>query len=450
MTINKFKQKLIGGSARSSTVKKNILGSLVIKGISILTSLLLVPMTLGYVSGEMYGIWLTISSILHWFTYMDVGFTLGLKNRLAEALAKEDYDKGRSLVSTTYFIMAAIFIPLAIVSVVACPHINWCAILNINEMYHDEITKTIQILFVFIALQMIANVFVAVVAAFQKVALSSLFNVIGQVFSLVIIFFMTKFIPPALTNLAVAFSLMPIIVVAVSSIIFFKRKFKKIAPNVKSINTSYIKDLWNLGFKFFIIQIQMIVLYQATNILISHIDGPTAVAQYNIAYKILNVVVMCYMIILTPLWPAFTDAYTKQDFIWMRGIYRKMTLIFAFLCVCIFILVAISPIIYKLWIGEKIDIPFVLTASIAIYTLIHCWDSLQVMLINGVGTVKLQTYVVLVGLIAHVPLSLLLGKHIGYLGVIASMSIINIVYAFFFTTQIRKILNRTAKGIWIK
>jgi len=127
-----------------------------------------------------------------------------------------------------------------------------------------------------------------------------------------------------------------------------------------------------------------------------------------------------------------------------------MTLVFISFCICIFILVAISPIIYKLWIGEKIDIPFVLTASIAIYTLIHCWNSLQVMLINGVGTVKLQTYVVLVGLIAHVPLSLLLGKYIGYLGVIVSMSIINILYAFFFTTQIHKILNRTAKGIWIK
>jgi len=444
------KKILASNSQRTQTIKKNIVGSLFIKGCSILISLFLVPITLGYVSGEMYGIWLTISSILHWFTYMDVGFTLGLKNRLAEALAKGNYDKGRSLVSTTYFIMAVIFIPLAIVSVLVCPHIDWYVILNVNEMYNDEITKTIQVLFVFIALQMIVNVFVVVVAAFQKVALSSLFNVIGQVFSLIIIFLMTKFIPPALTNLAVAFSLMPIIVVATASIIFFRGKFKKVAPNVESINISYIKDLWNLGIKFFIIQIQMIVLYQATNILISHIDGPTVVTQYNIAYKILNVVVMCYMIILTPLWPAFTDAYAKNDFVWMRGIYRKMTLVFISFCICIFILVAISPIIYKLWIGEKIDIPFVLTASIAIYTLIHCWNSLQVMLINGVGTVKLQTYVVLVGLIAHVPLSLLLGKYIGYLGVIVSMSIINILYAFFFTTQIHKILNRTAKGIWIK
>ena len=59
----------------------------------------------------------------------------------------------------------------------------------------------------------------------------------------------------------------------------------------------------------------MIVLYQATNILISHIDGPNAVTQYNIAYKVLNVIVMVYSIFLSPLWPAFTDAYTQKDFV---------------------------------------------------------------------------------------------------------------------------------------
>ena len=40
--------KLFSGNARSSQVKKNIAGSIAIKGISILASLLLVPLTLNY------------------------------------------------------------------------------------------------------------------------------------------------------------------------------------------------------------------------------------------------------------------------------------------------------------------------------------------------------------------------------------------------------------------
>lgn len=444
------KMKLNEGSERSITVKKNIVWSLGIKGISILVSLLLVPMTLGYVSSEIYGVWLTISSILHWLTYMDVGFTLGLKNRLAEALASGDYAKGKSLVSTTYFIMVVIFVPIAILLFAISPFINWCSILNVDSSYQEIILKTIQVLFVFVALQMIVNVFIAVVAAHQKTALSSLFNVIGQVCSLLIIFLMTKLVEPSLLNLAFAYSMMPILIVALSSLFFFKTSMRLVAPSLSSIKLSLIKDLWNLGVKFFIIQIQQIVLYQATNILISHIDGPEAVTQYNIAYKILNIVVMVYTIILNPLWPAYTDAYAKRDYRWMNRIYHRMIRVFFILCVMIVIITLTSPLIYRIWIGDKVSVPFVLTISISIYTLIHCWDSLQVMLINGVGAVKLQTYVILIGLLLHIPLSLFFGKFIGILGVIISMSIINLIYAAFFTMQIRKILSQQANGIWIK
>ena len=223
---------------------------------------------------------------------------------------------------------------------------------------------------------------------------------------------------------------------------------KKVAPSLKYIDFSYAKDLWNLGAKFFIIQIQQIVLYQATNILISHLSGPSSVAQYNIAYKILNVVIMVYQIILTPLWPAFTDAYAKQDYEWMNRTYRKMVQVYILLAAGLCTLTILSQPIYQLWVGNNIEIPFVLTTSIAIYTLVHSWDSLQVTLINGIGKVKLQTRVILVGLILHIPLSLLIGKYIQIYGVIISMCIINVIYAIVFTTQLRKILNHTAKGIW--
>lgn len=448
--INKLSKRLTVGSERTVIIKKNILGSLLIKGISIIVSLLLVPMTLGYVSAEIYGVWLTISSILHWLTYMDVGFTLGLKNRLAECLATNDFERGKSLVSTTYFMMVVIFVPFAILMMLLCPHINWCSLLNVDVQYQEVIQKTISVLLVFVSLQMIVNVFVAVIAAHQKTALSSLFNVIGQICSLVIIFFMTKFVQPSLFNLAFAYSMMPIAIIAISSILYYSTSMKKVAPSIRSINTSYIKDLWNLGVKFFIIQVQQIVLYQSTNILISNLSGPESVTQYNIAYKILNVVVMIYAIILTPLWPAFTDAYTKNDYAWMNNTYKKMVRIFGFLVLMIAVLVIVSPIVYQLWVGDKVNIPFILTIAIAIYTIIHCWDTLQVTLINGVGAVKLQSYVIMVGLIVHIPLSLFLGSYIGIYGVIISMCLINIIYATFFTTQIHKILSKTASGIWLK
>ncbi|WP_294600266.1 oligosaccharide flippase family protein [uncultured Phocaeicola sp.] len=448
--IKKIQDLIFTGNARSVTIKKNIIASLGIRGCSIIISLMLVPMTLGYVSSELYGIWLTLSSIMLWLNFFDVGFTLGLKNKLAEAIAQNNLEKGKSLVSTTYFMMILIFIPLLIILESTIPFINWSTFLNVQSIYNEEIIKCLYILAACFCIQMILNVFTAVVAAFQQVALSSLFPVIGNFFSLITIFFLTKYCPPSLLALAIAISVMPLLVIFTASIIFFKRKYKNVSPNIHYIDRKYAKELFTLGYKFFLIQIQGVVLYQCTNILISRLSGPEYVTAYNIAYKYLNIALMVYSIVLTPLWPAFTDAYTRKDFIWMKSIYKKMTRFYIFSACIVILMIASSNIIYKLWIGDRAEVPFSMTLALGIFILINSWDALQVNLINGIGTIKLQTYVTLIGLIFHIPLSLFIGKYIGAIGVVISMTIIICIYSIFFTIQIKQILTQKAKGIWIK
>lgn len=445
-----IKRILYSNNNRTNAVKKNIVGSILVKGISILIQLLLVPLTLGYLSTELYGIWLTLSSILIWINFFDVGFTLGLKNKLAEAIAIGNLKKGKALVSTTYFMMIIIFVPLCIILELILPHINWSTFLNVNQAYNEQLVEVMQVLVICFCLQMIFNVISSILAACQKVALSSAFPVIGNFLALIAIYLLTKFSQPSLLNLALAISYLPIIVYFISSIIFFSGKLKAIRPSFKAIDTSLIKDILNLGVRFFIIQIQLIVLYQSTNILISNIASPADVTSYNLAYKYLSIALMLFNIILGPLWPAFTDAYTKKDYAWMNNVYKRMTKICALLIIAIIIMVILSPIAYHIWIGDKTNVPITMTIAVAVYVIIHSWDSLQVMLINGTGCVGLQTRVTLIGLVLHIPLSLLLGKHIGAFGVVISMTIINIIYSIIFTLQIRKLLNNNAFGIWSK
>lgn len=438
------------GDKRSVLVKKNIIGSFFVKGISIIISLLLVPLTLGYVSSELYGIWLTLSSIMLWLNFFDVGFTLGLKNKLAEAIALGQWERGKALVSTTYFMMIAIFVPLGLILEAIVPVVNWASFLNVDQCYNPDIQRAMYILVICFCTQMIVNVLTAVVAAFQKVALSSAFPVIGQCLSLIIIFILTKCAPPSLYALSMAISTMPVIVIIAASVILYSSRFKRVAPAVKSIDRRYVKDLFNLGFKFFIIQIQMVIMFQTTNILISNLSGPNDVTAYNIAYKYIGVAMMIFNIILSPLWPAFTDAYTRKDYDWMKSVYVKMTKIWGFTVLAIASMTILSPVVYNLWIGDKADIPLLMTIMVGIYTILSAWDALQVMLINGIGCVKLQSYITIIGLVCHIPLSFILGQHIGAYGVLASMSLITIIYLTVFTTQIRKILNQKAAGIWLQ
>ena len=437
---------------RTATVKKNILASFAIKGISIVVSLLLVPMTLGYVSSELYGIWLTLSSIMMWLSFFDVGFTLGLKNKLAEAIALNDWKKGKSLVSTTYFMMILIFVPICILLELIIPCVNWANVLNVSVHYNAEISKVLHVLVVFFCLQMIVNVLTSVVAAYQQVALSNAFSVIGNILSLIAIWFLINFCPPSLISLAFAISAMPIVVSIASSVILFHKKYRLVSPDIKCIDKKEISSLFGLGAHFFLIQIQFIVLFQSTNILISNVSGPESVTSYNIAYKYMGIAMMAFNIILAPLWPAFTDAKAKNDFDWMKKVYKKMSTLFVLSVFVMIIMLLLAPWVYDIWIGTKADISYMMTLFVCIYVIIQNWDGLQVNLINGIGTVKLQTYVTTLGLFLHIPLSLYFGKvlQLQALGVVFSMIFINIIYSIIFTLQINKILNKKAVGIWAK
>ena len=444
--LHKFTQ----GDARSVTIKKNVVASLVIKGVGILTSLLLVPLTIGYVSPELYGVWLTLSSILSWVGFMDIGFSQGLKNKLTEAIALGEWERGRSLVSTTYFMMLIITVPLCVILEIIVPHVNWVGLLNVNSIYLDEIIEAMYVCIVFVCLQMYVKVFNSVVAAFQKVALSESFGVIGNVISLFLIVILKRICSPSLVVLACTLAAMPILVTIIASLIFYSGKFKPIAPKISSIRFDYIKDLFGLGYKFFIRNIQVLVLFQSTNVLISYVSSPLEVTNYNVAYRLLNCGMMLYTMITAPLWPAYTDAYTKGDYDWMKAMRRKMERVLLLSMLACALITLLSPIIYKLWIGDQVSVPFTMTLMVAIYVSVYCWMNLNGTLVVGMGKIQVETIIVLVGMVLHIPASLLLGRYIGTYGVIASLIIINLFYAIVMDHQVNILLNKTAKGIWNK
>lgn len=436
------------GNQRSIVVKKNIVGSFLIKGISILISFLLVPVTIGYVNAELYGVWITIASVMTWVNVLDLGFTQGLKNKLIEALANSDYKRGKTLISTTYVMMLVIFLPMCLVIEILIPFVNWADLLNVNFLYSKDVTIVMHVVIALACLQMIINVIVSVIAAFQQVALSNSFSVIGNILSLCLIIILRYLCAPSLLALSLTLGAMPIIVTIIASLILYNGKFKIVAPSWDSINMKYTKELFNLGYKFFIINVQVVVLYLSTNVLMSNISSPIEVTRYNIAYRLLSISMMAYTIITSPLWPAYTDAYARGDYDWMTSMRKKMMKVLSLSVLGSIALVVLSTPLYRVWIGSEIDIPIQMTLIVALYVSIFCWQNLNGTIIVAMSKIKLNVIILTIGMLVHLPLSITLSKWLGCYGVIVSMTSITFVYALVYHIQVKKLLNRTAIGIW--
>jgi Na+-driven multidrug efflux pump len=72
------------------------------------------------------------------------------------------------------------------------------------------------------------------------------------------------------------------------------------------------------------------------------------------------------------------------------------------------------------------------------------------MFVNGVGKIKLQTIVAVMGGIFNIPLSILFAKYLGMgsAGVMIGTILCVAPAAIITPLQYRKILNGTARGIW--
>lgn len=415
-----------------------------------LVSFALVPLTIGYVSAELYGVWLSLSSIISWVGFMDLGFALGLKNKLTEALAIGDMERGKTLVSTTYAIMALVFIPVCLILEFIVPTIDWVGLLNVSPCYSDDIVRTMHALVALCCLQFISNVIISVIAAYQQVALSNSFLVIGNIISLIIIVILTKTAEPSLWAMSLVFSLSPIVVTIVASFILFSGKYKEVSPDLRYAKKEYIKDIFSLGYKFFIINFQVLVLHQTTNILIANVSSPIDVTNYNIAYKYLNIAMLLFSMIFSPLWPAYSDAYAKKDFVWMEDNRKKMNRILLLSIGLCMLFVALSKPFYWIWLGNNVEVPFMMTLMVSMYVSAFGWVQMNTAIINGIGKVKFQTCLAVIGMILHIPCSFFYSRFIGVYGVLLSMILINLVFAILYHIQLNKILSGTAKGIWDK
>ncbi len=438
------------GHERSIKAKKNILGLLLLKGGSIAIGFFLVPLTIGYLDQSRYGIWLTLSSMVAWLSYFDIGFGHGLRNKFAEALAKGEDEEARIFVSTTYFSLGAIMAIILLLFFIVNPFLNWTVILNSPESMRAELSTLALIVVVFFCTQFVFQLISTVLTANHQPAKASLLHFLGSLVSLIIIYTLTKTTSGNLVYLGATLSITPAIIMFLAGIWFYNSSYKKYAPSFRYFRFKYVKQLMNLGAQFFIINISVLLMLSTDNFVITQLLGPDQVTVFNVAYKLFTAISMVYMLIITPLWSAYTDAYTKGDYDWIKKTLKMTQKIWLALSGLTLIVLFFSPWFFKFWLGDKVDVPFSLSIAMATYVIGYIWLNIYTFLLNGMGKIRLQLYVSLVASILYIPAVIYLGKIWGLVGITVISTFFFIVTGAIYAIQVKKLVNKSAVGIWNK
>ena len=437
-------------NSRNKMLFLNILFSGFLKIVGLLTSLVIVPITINYLNNEVYGIWMTITSILYWITTFDIGLGNGMRNYLAEALATNDTKLGKKYISTTMLLLSLIALSMAIVLLYPLITINFNSFFNSNAIAGNELRMAVVIAVGFTLMNFVLKNIGMIFVAMQKYAINDLLSISGNVIALILIYILTKVTTGNLVLVVLAYTMTSCVAFLLAAIPLFW-KHPELKPSLRFFDKSLGKKIVGKGFGFFVIQISScLVIFGAANFFITQSCGPAAVTTYNIAYKFFNLLVIAYTIILAPMWNAYTDAYVKGDMQWIKATFNK-ALKFWVLSICGGLgMLLICNLFYKLWIGNMVNVPLSVSASTLIYVCFFNLNNCATYLINGLNKIFVQIIISLAVTTLYIITVLAFGRKLGVEGIVLSMAASYAVMSVVHLYQCRKLINGKADGIWNK
>lgn len=439
-------------STRTRNIARHIGWSFIYKAGSIIGSFLLVPLTITYLGTENYGIWLTLSSFIIWFSFFDIGLGNGLRNKFAEAKALGNYSTAQAYVSTAYFTIGIISVTLMLLFFIFNNFIDWTLFFNTSSGLEKELSLLLPIVFGFFGLHLIAKLITTIYQADQHHSIQGKIQFFTQVLSLLVIWLLIQTDKSSLLWFGTMFSALPVLILFALNIFAFKNTYKKFRPKFSLWKKEHLKDITGLGFKFFIVQMAAIVLFSTDNFIISKIFSPEEVVPYNVAFKYFSLVTMAFNIIITPYWSSFTEAFTKNDFAWIKRSVSNIQKLWLLIPVGLVIMVLMADWFYYLWVGDQVIVSFSLNISMAIFVSTFTFSMVYNYFLNGVGKIKLHFIISILIMLLNIPLSIFFAKNLGMgiSGIIIASSVCIAINIMFMPLQYYKLINNKATGIWNK
>lgn len=427
---------------RGKAIGKNVIFSITFKGLSIIISLLLIPLTLNYIDKYNYGIWMTISSVLVWIYYFDIGIGSGLRTKLADAIAKKQSHKAIEYISTAFYFLGGAMIFFVILYISLSTLINWNSIFNVPSSKVTNLNEIMCIVISLTGLSFVLKLIVAIFHALQCSYVNELLNFISNAISFILIYIYTKTIPNGtLFTIVCTFVCIPIIVYAIAVAYVFGHRYIFLRPSLRYVKKSNCKELIGLSGVFFAIQISNLVIYSSTSLLISHFFTPINVTYYSIAYRYYSVAIIIFTLVMNPFWGAITNAYANNDTKWITKAIKNMLYLWIFLSLIILAQLGFSKYVYHFWIGDVFEMPTNMNLCVAVYAIIYNINNIFVSIINGIGKIKLQLYITLIQLIIFFPLSRYISNVLGASGILWTINMLQLITAIMLFIQTKLLLN---------
>ena len=406
-------------------------------------SLLMVPLALHYLGKEQYGLWVAVSSMISMLSFMDGGAGNAVVNMISHASAdnKQDIPK---IVSTAFFSLMGLALIGCLIFFGIHPYVSWGKVLGITESVTiSDLNNTVLIVGIFFFVNIFLTLVGKIQRGMQEGNLDNFWSGVASLLSLMLVYWCIQE-DQGFIVFTIAILAGPMLAYLASNIHYLFISRNELRPRFVNIESSIAKNIFKVGGMFFVLQIAVVIQGQANNVIIANMLGAAEVSTYSICMKLFLIPPAMLGLVLTPLWPAYREAFASGDMLWIKRIFfQSMRWSLLISIPSAFILVLFGEKIIDLWVGHETTPSVELLVGCGLWLVLSTLGNAVAVFLNGLQLVKAQLIVTISTAIVNISLTIFLIPKIGTAG-----AVFGSVFAFFICTILPFffIIKKTLKG----
>jgi len=235
--------------------------SAVAKAVRVLTTFASVPLAIGYLGAERYGLWLTISSVAAFLTFADLGLGNGLLNAVSDAAGRDDHDASARAVSSAFFMLLGVAALFALGGMIAYPLVAWERVFNVTSpLAVAEAGPSVAVFVACFLVSMPLGIVERVQLGLQEGFVNSLWEGLGSVIGLagVVIAIHLRL---SLPWLVFAMAGGPVVALLLNAWVLFWRQRRWLRPSPSRYSRDAAGRMLRLGVLFLVLQVVSAVAF---------------------------------------------------------------------------------------------------------------------------------------------------------------------------------------------
>ncbi len=411
------------GSERWRRIWRAALGAAAFRGVSMAGTFVTIPLVLGELGATRFGLFVLVTQLATLLVFSDLGLGNGLITALARSRADGDHKRSRELVSSTWALLLLVAAGGGALFAVAFPLVSWAAALGVDDVGSGSVAASVLVFGVLFLVGVPASIAQKVHLACQEGLQANAWQTLGAVLTIAgtLVCVARSASVPWFVAAAVGGS----VVAGLANTAWLFGHHPELRPSNRYVNRARTLFVANSGVLFLLLGVAGAVAYQTDALVISHVLAPADVTTYSLALRLFAIPGLAVSFVLAPLWPAFSDAFARDDYVWIRRSVRRAVLWGAGVNIpAALVLVLLGQRLVDLWVGPgEVAMPSMLLLSFGLWTAINTISGPLAMLLNGAHVVRFQVVCAISMALVNLPLSIVLTQWVGVAGPILGSAI---------------------------